>query len=80
MQEAEAMIAEHFTTKLERLLLLGRQVLESGDEPIVNSGFDSMTGAELRNWIFKEYALYIPFQQLRTSYVPPGPGIFASWR
>ncbi|EHK21941.1 uncharacterized protein TRIVIDRAFT_222611 [Trichoderma virens Gv29-8] len=28
------------------------------------AGIDSMIGAELRNWIFKEYMIDVPFQQL----------------
>ena len=31
---------------------------------IASYGIDSMIGAELRNWIFKEYGMDVPFQQL----------------
>lgn len=64
LQEAIDMVSEHFTTKLARLLLLDPDVFEPEVLPIVDYGLDSMIGAELRNWIFKEYALDIPFQQL----------------
>ena len=69
LQEAINLVAEHFTTKLARLLLLEPDVFEPEVRPIADYGLDSMIGAELRNWIFKEYALDIPFQQLN------GPGL-----
>ncbi|KAJ5307079.1 hypothetical protein N7508_006094 [Penicillium antarcticum] len=64
LDEARGMVAEHFTTRLARLLLLESDVFEPDTIPIVDYGLDSMIGAELRNWIFKEYDLNIPFQQL----------------
>lgn len=39
-------------------------MFEDPTVPVAKYGLDSMIGAELRNWIFKEYALDIPFQQL----------------
>jgi hypothetical protein len=64
LQEAIDTVIEHFTNKLSRLLLLELDVFEPEVIPIADYGLDSMIGAELRNWIFKEYALDIPFQQL----------------
>ncbi|KAL2802399.1 KR domain-containing protein [Aspergillus granulosus] len=69
LEEAVKLVSEHFTTKLSRLLLLEADVFEPEVIPISDYGLDSMIGAELRNWIFKEYALDIPFQQLN------GPGL-----
>lgn len=69
MEEAVQLVAEHFTNKLARLLLLDADVFEPEVLPIADYGLDSMIGAELRNWIFKEYAFDIPFQQLN------GPGL-----
>ncbi|PVH98499.1 KR-domain-containing protein, partial [Periconia macrospinosa] len=69
VQVAITMVAEHFTTKLERLLILDPSIFDAETIPIVDYGLDSMIGAELRNWIFKEYALDLPFQQLL------GPGL-----
>ena len=63
--EAVDMVSEHFTAKLSRLLLV--ELCKFDDDasaPIASYGLDSMIGAELRNWIFKEYALDVPFQQL----------------
>jgi len=68
-QEAVTLVSEHFTQKLSRLLLLDLDIFEPEVLPIAEYGLDSMIGAELRNWIFKEYALDIPFQQLL------GPGL-----
>lgn len=64
LQEGVALVSEHFTVKLGRLLMLEPSVFEPEVLPIADYGLDSMIGAELRNWIFKEYALDIPFQQL----------------
>ncbi|RDW80312.1 lovastatin diketide synthase LovF [Coleophoma cylindrospora] len=64
LQAGVGLISEHFTTKLGRLLMLEPDVFEPEVLPIVDYGLDSMIGAELRNWIFKEYGLDIPFQQL----------------
>ena len=55
---------EHVTTKLSRLFLIDIANFEDPTVPIASYGLDSMIGAELRNCIFKEYALDIPFQQL----------------
>ncbi len=62
--EAVELVSEHFTNKLARLLLVELDRFGDPSVPIASYGLDSMIGAELRNWIFKEYALDIPFQQL----------------
>ncbi|ORY03478.1 hypothetical protein BCR34DRAFT_492333 [Clohesyomyces aquaticus] len=64
VQDAIALVSDHFTTKLSRLLLVDIDVFEPEVLPIADYGLDSMIGAELRNWIFKEYAFDIPFQKL----------------
>jgi hypothetical protein len=64
---AEAMraVTEHFVEKLSRMLLLGPEEFEEVDaRSIADYGIDSMVGAELRNWIFVEYRMDVPFQQL----------------
>jgi hypothetical protein len=63
---AEAMQAasDHFVEKLSRLLLVPLDEFEPDVKAIADYGLDSMIGAELRNWIFKEFALDMPFQQL----------------
>lgn len=62
--EAVDLVTKHFTNKLSRLLLLDMDVFENPSTPVAEYGLDSMIGAELRNWIFKEYAFDVPFQQL----------------
>ncbi|KAH8692502.1 polyketide synthase [Phaeosphaeriaceae sp. PMI808] len=61
------LVRDHFIAKLARVLLVDET--EFGDDDnagrsIASYGVDSMIGAELRNWIFKELALDIAFQQL----------------
>jgi hypothetical protein len=65
--KAVGLVRDHFITKLSRVLLIDET--EFGDDnnvgrSIASYGVDSMIGAELRNWIFKELALDIAFQQL----------------
>lgn len=62
--DAIAAVSEHFIGKLARMLLLSPEDFEADVKSIADYGIDSMIGAELRNWIFKEYRLDIPFQQL----------------
>lgn len=62
--EAVDLVTENFTNKLSRLLLIDLSMFGDPTVPVAKYGLDSMIGAELRNWIFKEYALDIPFQQL----------------
>ncbi|KAL8727151.1 MAG: hypothetical protein Q9166_006247 [cf. Caloplaca sp. 2 TL-2023] len=67
--EAVQYVSEYFMEKLARLLLVDLEEFEPDVKPIAEYGLDSMIGAELRNWIFKELGLDIPFQQLL------GPGL-----
>ncbi|XP_014550227.1 hypothetical protein COCVIDRAFT_31971 [Bipolaris victoriae FI3] len=62
--EAVQMARDHIVNKLSRMLLLDIDVFESDGRSIASYGIDSMIGADLRNWIFKEFAMDIPFQQL----------------
>lgn len=62
--EAIGAVTEHFIGKLARMLLLDPEEFEPEVRSIADYGIDSMIGAELRNWIFKEYRMDIPFQQL----------------
>lgn len=61
---AVAVVTEHFVEKLARMLLLPREEFDPQLKSIAWYGIDSMIGADLRNWIFKEYRIDIPFQQL----------------
>ncbi|KAK4240609.1 reducing polyketide synthase DEP5 [Achaetomium macrosporum] len=62
--DAVAAVTEHFVGKLARMLLLDAGEFEPDVKSIASYGIDSMIGAELRNWIFKEYKVDVPFQQL----------------
>lgn len=62
--EAVQLVTEHFTEKLSRLLMIDMAKFDDPSVAIASYGLDSMIGAELRNWIFKEYAIDVPFQQL----------------
>ena len=61
---AVKVISDHFVEKLSRMLLVDLEEFEPETKSVGSYGLDSMIGAELRNWIFKEYAIDIPFQQL----------------
>ena len=50
--------------KLGRMLLLDTDAFGDLAQSVASYGIDSMIGAELRNWLFKEFGLDIPFQQL----------------
>ncbi|KAI1026382.1 hypothetical protein LB503_012850 [Fusarium chuoi] len=64
--QAVSMVRDHFISKLARVLLLDEEEFsdENSARSIASYGIDSMIGAELRNWIFKELGLDIAFQQL----------------
>ncbi|KAK0726009.1 KR domain-containing protein [Lasiosphaeris hirsuta] len=62
--EAINAVNEHFIGKLARMLMLSPDDFDPDAKSIADYGIDSMIGAELRNWIFKEYRIDIPFQQL----------------
>lgn len=62
--DAVKVVREHFITKLAKMLMLGLEDFEEEGRSVASYGIDSMIGAGLRNWIFKELALDISFQQL----------------
>ncbi|GAB1213228.1 hypothetical protein ATERTT37_002377 [Aspergillus terreus] len=62
--EAVGAVRQHFITKLARMLMLSPGDFEEDGRSVASYGIDSMVGAELRNWIFKELGLDISFQQL----------------
>ena len=62
--EAVKLVSDYFIEKLSRALLLAPCDFEPDLKPIADYGLDSMIGAEIRNWIFKELGLDIPFQKL----------------
>ncbi|KAL9579064.1 MAG: hypothetical protein Q9203_006855 [Teloschistes exilis] len=65
--EVVELVVAHFGEKLTRLLLLDPSRIQPEATTIADYGLYSMVGAELRNWIFKNYSLDNPFQQLLSS-------------
>jgi hypothetical protein len=62
--EANALVCVHFIDKLSRMLMLDPADVSPTSGSIASYGIDSMIGAELRNWIFKEFKMDVAFQQL----------------
>jgi hypothetical protein len=62
--EAKIAIAAHMASKLSRMLMIDPADIHVDEGSIASYGIDSMIGAELRSWIFKELAIDVPFQQL----------------
>lgn len=59
-------IAHHTMQKCSSILMLSVEDFEYDGKSIASYGLDSMIGAELRNWLFKEFQLDIGFQTLLT--------------
>nr|APX43990.1 polyketide synthase [Pestalotiopsis microspora] len=62
--ESVILVETHFARKLATMLMMDEDDIDAAAGSIASYGIDSMIGAELRNWIFKEYRIDIPFQQL----------------
>lgn len=63
-QEAIAIVTDRFVDRLSKLLRISRDQIEPSAGSIASYGLDSMIGAELRNWIFREFRVEVPFLQL----------------
>lgn len=57
-------IASHVMERCARILMLEVEDFSFDEASISSYGLDSMIGAELRNWLFKEFGLDISFQHL----------------
>lgn len=57
-------IAQHIMQKCSSILMIGVDDFDLEGRSIASYGLDSMIGAELRNWLFKEFELDIGFQTL----------------
>ncbi|KAJ5765399.1 polyketide synthase [Penicillium odoratum] len=57
-------VGQHVMKKLAGMLLISLENFEYDGNSIASYGIDSMIGAELRNWLFKQYTLDIAFQEL----------------
>ena len=60
-------IAQYITKKLSGILMVPAEYFDYDSTSIADAGLDSMIGAELRNWIFKEFGLEMSFQHLLAS-------------
>ena len=61
---AVEMTARHVMEKCATILMMDVTEFETEGQSIGGYGLDSMIGAELRNWLFKELKLNITFQDL----------------
>lgn len=57
-------IAQYVMKRASSILMVPVESFEMEGESIASYGLDSMIGAELRTWLFKEFGLDMPFQQL----------------
>ncbi|KAG4221388.1 hypothetical protein PC116_g30136, partial [Phytophthora cactorum] len=66
-EEAVEAVTAHVTQRLARLLMIDMGRIETTERSVAEYGLDSMIGAEFRNWIFREFGVDVPFQQLLAS-------------
>ncbi|KAK8124395.1 polyketide synthase [Apiospora kogelbergensis] len=57
-------IAAHIAKRVSIILMIPVDGIELDGPSIASYGLDSMIGAEMRTWLFKEFGLDYPFQQL----------------
>lgn len=57
-------IAAHVAKRVSIILMIPVEDIELDGPSIASYGLDSMIGAEMRTWLFKEFSLDYPFQQL----------------
>ncbi|KAI1188567.1 hypothetical protein F5B17DRAFT_262823 [Nemania serpens] len=61
-------ISEHIARRMSSILMIPFDTFElNSAASIASYGLDSMIGAELRTWLFKEFGLDYPFQKLLAS-------------
>ena len=61
-------VSEHIARRMSSILMIPFDNFElDGQASIASYGLDSMIGAELRTWLFKEFGLDYPFQKLLAS-------------
>ncbi|KAI0197013.1 hypothetical protein F4808DRAFT_299333 [Astrocystis sublimbata] len=61
-------VSEHVARRLSSILMISSENIDlEGAASIASYGLDSMIGAELRTWLFKEFGLDYPFQKLLAS-------------
>ncbi|KAL8832579.1 MAG: hypothetical protein Q9170_004823 [Blastenia crenularia] len=57
-------ISQHTMQRCSSILMVPIESFEYAGPSIASYGLDSMIGAELRSWLFKEFGLDMPFQSL----------------
>lgn len=57
-------ISRHIMERCGKILMRAVEEFEVDGPSVAEYGVDSMIGAELRNWLFKEFGLDMPFQRL----------------
>ncbi|KAI0169553.1 hypothetical protein GGR52DRAFT_592149 [Hypoxylon sp. FL1284] len=57
-------IAKHIAKRVSSILMIAADDFELDGPSIASYGLDSMIGAEMRTWLFKEFGLDYPFQKL----------------
>nr|APX43983.1 polyketide synthase [Pestalotiopsis microspora] len=62
-QAVEA-VTPYLSRRLGRLLLIDEDSIQPTQKSVASHGLDSMIGAEFRNWVFREFKVDVPFQQL----------------
>ncbi|KAJ8122080.1 hypothetical protein ONZ43_g1634 [Nemania bipapillata] len=63
-QHVVEMTTKHITKRLARLLVMEEDAMDTIARSVASHGLDSLIGAEFRNWIFREFKVEMPFQQL----------------
>ncbi|KAI0542515.1 hypothetical protein GGR58DRAFT_452645 [Xylaria digitata] len=67
-EAAVKVISEHIARRMSSILMIPFDNFDlDGPASIASYGLDSMIGAELRTWLFKEFGLDYPFQKLLAS-------------
>ncbi|KAF4176549.1 hypothetical protein CNMCM8927_000723 [Aspergillus lentulus] len=57
-------IAQYIARRVSSILLISAEDFDLNGPSIASYGLDSMIGAEMRNWLFKEFGLEFSFQNL----------------
>ena len=57
-------IARHIAKRMSTVLMIPADDFDLSGPSLASYGLDSMIGAEMRTWIFKEFGLDYPFQKL----------------
>lgn len=63
-EQAIASVTSYLSRRLGRVLMIEEDSIQPTQKSVASHGLDSMIGAEFRNWIFREFKIDVPFQQL----------------